>query len=110
MTTGEIGRAEIALLLGVSQDRLSHIINHSNANMPCPTRKIKTAGKGRPPTAYSRKAIMEWIATDPLNNLVFNYEKEEPKEAVIKFLPFLFGFDGANKRMRRYYDARNERY
>ncbi len=111
MSQDEIIRAEIRQLLGVSEGRLSNIINHSNANMPLPIERRKDRSGHNFVNIYDRAEIMEWIATEPLKNAVVRpKENQKPPEyfGTVNFLAFMFGFDSVNKRIARYHKVRQQ--
>ena len=98
-----IGRKEIADLLGVNITWVSNIANHSNANMPEP---VTDRRRNKP---YCRDEIMAWLATNPKQNLSYSFCEDTRKSKVV-FLQFLYGFDGANKRLNRYRKRRSMLY
>lgn len=107
MSRDEIIRTEIRQLLGVSEGRLSNIINHSNANMPLPIDRRKSGHNWI--NIYDRDEIMKWLATDPLKNAVVRpKENQKPSECfgIVSFVAFLFGVDGASSRLNRYQKIR----
>lgn len=103
MNQDEIGREEIRHLLGVSAGTLSNLINHSNANMPKPINERILNNR------YNRKEIMAWIATDPMNTVFYSCNKRNKTSenaVLLSCLSFIFGIDGATKRLKSYQRTR----
>ncbi len=108
MISDGIGRLEMAQLLGVSQATLTRIAKYSNADMPKPIGKAKTS-MHHYSAIYSRAEFMAWLATRPMQTVVYGQpEIDKPGEnaGTFNFLTLMFGVDGARKRLARYYNIR----
>lgn len=101
--TNTIARAEIADLLGTSLAKLLNIINNSNAELPAPF------GREGRRLVYDRKIIMDWIATNPLENITW---KQFPKKAAANeqiddhARAFISGRLGVSKAQRQHQQLR----
>ncbi len=101
MLANTINRKGVAKLLGVDITWLSNIANHSNVTMPDPITSYKRN------MLFDREEIEEWVATDPLKNL--RYTMPPKPKPVLTVLPFMFGFEGAKQRVKRYHEIRAKR-
>lgn len=90
-----ITRAEIAELLEISLCKLINIIKHSNVVVPEPLRR-----EG-PRLVYDREILLPWIASKPLENLIWTprTKKTSTAEPIAPLnVAFLSGDIGSSKR------------
>jgi len=97
-TANTITRPEICALLEINTTKLVNMISYSNIQVPEPV------GKKHHQLLYDRQTILDWIATKPLENIIWQERPKKPsatEQNAGLVSQFLSGGVGVSKTQRK---------